>query len=137
MSTNLLAICGAGLTLASLPLFAHHSFAAEFDDGKTITLTGTVTKVEWTNPHVHFYIDVKDPDGKVASWDFETGSPNGLGRQGWTRNALKVGDVITVKGFRAKDGSNFASAGMVTLADGQKVFGDAGDAGSAGEKPAN
>jgi hypothetical protein len=128
---------GASLLVASVPLFAHHSFAAEFDEGKSITLSGTVTKVEWLNPHVHFYLDVKDENGKVTVWDFETASPNGLSRQGWTRNALKAGDNITVQGVQAKDGSHLVSAGMVTLADGRKVFGGSGDAGSAGSKPSN
>jgi hypothetical protein len=114
-------LVGAGL-LASMPVFAHHSFAAEYDRAKPITLTGSVTKVEWMNPHARFYVDVKDDSGKVTNWEFELGSPNGLMRQGWTRNSLKEGDVVTVEGSLAKDGSNLANARTVKLADGRKVF---------------
>jgi hypothetical protein len=109
--------------LATAPLVAHHSFAAEFDAAKPVTLTGAVTKLEWTNPHVWFYIDVKDSGGKVANWGLEMGSPNGLMRAGWTRNSMKVGDVVTVEASRAKDGSNNANARAVTLAStGQRLF---------------
>ena len=135
MHTRSIALLTAGLVLSAAPVLAHHSFAAEFDQAKSISLIGVVTKVEWTNPHVHFYIDVKDENGKIASWDLETGSPNGLSRQGWTRSSLKVGDTVTVQAFRAKDGSNLASAGMVKLPDGRQVFEGSGDAGSAGSKP--
>jgi hypothetical protein len=119
-------VVGAGL-LASVPVFAHHSFAAEYDRAKPITLTGTVTKVEWMNPHARFYVDVKDDSGKVANWELELGSPNGLMRQGWTRNSLKEGDVVTVEGSLAKDGSNLANARTVKLADGRKVFAGAAE----------
>ena len=103
-------------------MLAHHSFAAEYDSAKPISLTGTVTKVEWMNPHARFYIDVKDEKGEVANWELELGSPNGLMRQGWTRNSLKQGDVVSVSGSLAKDGSKLANARSVTLADGKKVF---------------
>src|SRR5258708_450578 len=84
---------GAGLMLSALPVLAHHSFAAEYDNKQPVTLTGTVTKVEWMNPHARFYINAKDESGKAADWELELGSPNGLMRQGWTRNSLKEGDV--------------------------------------------
>jgi len=115
-------IAAAGLFTASAPLFAHHSFASEYDSAKPIEVTGTVTKVEWTNPHARFYVDVKDPSGKVLNWNFELASPNVLIRQGWTRHSLKEGDQIVVKGNRAKDGATMANAATVTLADGKKVF---------------
>jgi len=113
---------GAGLMLSALPVLAHHSFAAEYDNKQPVTLTGTVTEVEWMNPHARFYINAKDEAGKSADWELELGSPNGLMRQGWTRNSLKEGDVVTVTGSKAKDGSNLANARQVTLASGKKVF---------------
>lgn len=109
--------------LAGLPALAHHSFAAEFDATKPLKLTGAVTKVEWSNPHAWFFIDVKGEDGKVTNWGFELGSPNGLMRSGWTRNSMKVGDIVIVEASRAKDGSNNANARAVTLAaTGQRLF---------------
>jgi len=101
---------------------AHHSFAAEYDSSKPVTLKGTVTKVEWTNPHARFYVDVKDENGKVTNWNLELASPNVLTMNGWTRHSLKEGDQITVQGAQAKDGANLANARSVVLADGKKVF---------------
>lgn len=111
-----------GLLVASAPVLAHHSFAAEFDASKPLKLTGTVTKLEWTNPHTWFFIDVKGEDGKITNWGFEMGSPNGLMRAGWTRNSMKVGDTVTVEASRAKDGSNNANARTVTLASTGKTL---------------
>ena len=112
----------AGLALlAPVGAVAHHSFAAEYDSKKPVTLKGTVTKVEWTNPHARFYIDVKDESGTV-NWNLELASPNVLSRNGWTRHSLNVGDVVTVEGAQAKDGSQMANARSVVLADGKKVF---------------
>ena len=93
----------AGLLLGAVPVFAHHSFAAEFDVKQPITLKGTVTKVEWTNPHVWIYLDVTDADGTVQHWQCENGAPNALVRMGWTRHSLNVGDQVTIQGFRAKN----------------------------------
>jgi Family of unknown function (DUF6152) len=115
-------IAAAGLFASALPVFAHHSFAAEYDSAKPIELKGTVTKVEWTNPHARFYVDVKDASGKTINWNLELASPNVLSRNGWTRHSLKEGDVVTVQGSRAKDGDNLANARTVVLADGRKVF---------------
>jgi hypothetical protein len=117
-------VAAFGLLLAAVPVVAHHSFAAEFDANKPVKLTGTVTKVEWQNPHIWFYIDSKDDKtGKVENWGWEMGSPNGLMRNGWTRNTLKVGDVVQVEGSRTKDGSLNANARSVILVStGQKLF---------------
>jgi len=117
-----LVIAGAAWLLASgLPALAHHSGAAEFDSNKKIDLTGVVTKVEWTNPHAHFYIDVKDASGKVTNWNFELASPNVLIRNGWRRNSIKPGDTVSVTGIRAKDSDNYGSAAVITFPDGHKL----------------
>jgi len=107
---------------AVAPAMAHHAFAGQFDINKPATLVGTVTKIEWLNPHIYFYIDVKDNSGKVANWMIEGGSPNGLLRAGWTRTSLKPGMEVTVEGYLAKDGSNVANMTTVT-AGGKKVLG--------------
>jgi hypothetical protein len=114
---------GVGLMIASASVIAHHSFAAEFDADHPINFKGVVTKIEWMNPHTYFYLDVTEPDGTVVNWGLEMGSPNGLMRAGWTRNTLKVGDVVTVEGSRAKDSTHTGNVRAVTLAStGQRLF---------------
>lgn len=101
---------------------AHHSFAAEFDADSPIELTGVVTKVEWMNPHTFFYIDVEEDDGSYNNWAIELGSPNGLARRGWKRNSLEIGDVVSVTGSRARDGSFKGNARSVVLSSGERLF---------------
>ena len=115
------AIVAAGLLASAAPMVAHHSFSAEFDTNQPIKLTGSVTKLDWANPHAWLYIDVKDETGKSTNWGLEMGSPNALMRLGWSRNSLKVGDVITVEGTRAKDGSSIANARSIML-NGKRMF---------------
>ena len=117
-----LVIAAAGLAIPAVPAFAHHSFAAEYDASKPVKITGSVAKLEWTNPHARFYIDVKDAAGKTVQWNFELASPNVLSRNGWTRHSLKEGDMVTVEGSQAKDGAYLANAKTVTLSDGRKIF---------------
>jgi hypothetical protein len=138
LGTGLLTILG--LLLRTAPVFAHHSFAAEYDSTKTVTVKGVVNKLAWVNPHAYVYIDVKDESGRVATWAFESLSPNALARGGWNRNSLKPGDPVTVDGYLAKDGkpladgSIHANSKLITLADGKKVFvGSSADEASAGK----
>ena len=125
MRTKFVVVLAAALLLASAGrLIAHHSFSAEFDATKKFNMTGPVTKVEWMNPHTFFYIDVKDEKtGKVTNWAMEMGSPNGLMRNGWTRNTMKAGDMVTVEGSLAKDGSPTGNArSVVMVKTGQRLF---------------
>lgn len=128
-----MAVTVAGLLIsAAAPMLAHHSFAAEFDDSKKVMLKGSVVKIEWQNPHIWVYMDAKDDNGKVTRWQCEGGPPNTLTRNGWTKNALKEGDEITIDGRMAKDGTNTCNARSVKLPDGRMVF--AGSAEDGGPK---
>ena len=115
-------LVGVAAACAVSHVAAHHSFAAEFDANAPFELTGSVTKIDWANPHTFFYIDVKNDKGEYENWALEMGSPNGLMRRGWTRNTLKLGDVVTVTGSRAKDGSFKGNARSVVLSTGQRLF---------------
>jgi hypothetical protein len=108
--------------VTAAPLTAHHSFAAQYDANRPLTIKGVVTKMEWMNPHSRFYVEVKDEAGKTTVWNVELASPNVLLRQGWTRESLKAGDLVIVQAAQAKDGSNFANAQSVMLPDGRRVF---------------
>ena len=133
-------LCVGGLLLGSLPVKApaHHAFAAEFEARKPVTVTGTVSKVMWLNPHTRFYVDVKDEKGKVVNWKFEGYNPSVLVRTGWRKDVtMKVGDVITVFGWRARDGGNWAHSREITLPDGKKLFfGPPAGTGDGGAQPA-
>ena len=122
MRTRIAALM-VGMSLAAVvPVLAHHSFSAVFDASKKVAVTGTVTKLEWQNPHIWVYFDVKDANGSVTPWQCESGPPNSLVRQGWNKNSLKSGEVISVEGSRAKDGSNTCSVSSIKTADGKRLF---------------
>jgi len=127
-------VAGFGLLAATLPLLAHHSFAAEFDSTKGISLQGVVTKLDWMNPHIWIYLDTKDDSGTVAHWQCEGGPPNTLTRNGWTKDSLKTGDQVNVEGFRSKDGSNTCNARSVKLPSGKSVFAGSAEDGGPNKK---
>ena len=122
MRTRLIPMTLGLLAAAAPSLVAHHSFAAEYDANQPVKVSGVVTRVDWQNPHIWFFVDVKDDQGKVTNWGFSGGPPGVLQRRGISRTALKTGDVVVVEGFRARDGSNNGSGGRVTFPDGRSVF---------------
>jgi hypothetical protein len=137
MATKLLSTCAAiGLVVAcTIPVAAHHAFAAEYDGRKPVKLRGTVTEMEWINPHSWIHIDVKNPDGTVSRWLIEAGAPNSLIRRGWNKNSLLPGTEILVEGFQAKDGELRANGRDVTFADGRKMFVGSSGTGAPDERP--
>jgi Family of unknown function (DUF6152) len=136
MRRYLLAVSGlcTGLLLSAIPLAAHHSFAAEYDNNKPIKFSGKVTKVEWMNPHIYVYVDATE-NGKTVNYAVEGGAPNGLYRQGWRKDTLKTGDPISIEGFLAKDGSNTVNARTWVLPDGKKVFAGNNEDGGPAARP--
>ena len=120
--TLYIALAGVGLLLATMPVVAHHAFAAEFDVTKPIKVKGTTTRMDWVNPHAWLYVDVKEPDGTIVAWRFELGAPNALLRLGWRRDSLPVGLEVEIEGFRAKAGGPVANGRSIKLADGQELF---------------
>ena len=134
-SKLLMAVLGAGLLLAAVPVVAHHSFAAEYDAQKPVKMTGTVTQMEWINPHAWIHIDVKKLDGKVEKWMIEAGAPNALLRRGFNKQSLLAGTVVTVEGYQAKDGANRANGRDITYQDGRKLFVGSSGTGAPDERP--
>jgi hypothetical protein len=126
---------GVAILLMGTALVAHHAESAQFDNTKPVNLKGVVKKVEWMNPHIWFYVDVTDENGKVTTWGFSGGPPGMLARRGFTKDTLKAGDIVTVQGSRAKDGSNNASGGRLTFADGRQVFPNAAEIALTGAPP--
>jgi hypothetical protein len=135
MRTKVAVVASLGLFLVAAPVWAHHAFAAEFDSTKPIKLRGTITKVEFINPHAWIHIDVKDADGKMVNWMVEGGSPNALYRRGVTKDSLAVGTEVMVEGYLAKSGENKANGADVTFTDGRKLFLGSSNTGAPGEKP--
>ncbi len=124
MKTTVKVVLATAFLSAAIAARAHHSFSAVFDAEIPVEVTGTVTKVEWMNPHAWFYVDVEGEDGAIINWAFELGSPNGLRRRGWSRSTVEVGDVISISGYRARDGSNRGNVASSTLADGRELTGN-------------
>jgi hypothetical protein len=136
MGTKLaVGIVSVGLLLASVPLLAHHSFAAQFDGNKPITLKGKVVRMLWSNPHGHLYIDVAGPNGKPVTWEIEFGAPTALYKRGWRKTDLPVGVEVTVQGFLAKDGTPTANANTVTMPDGRQLFAGSSGTGAPSDNP--
>ena len=124
MNTKISALAGCAFLLACIPGNAHHSFAAVFDASSSVEVSGVVTEVEWMNPHAWIYIDVTGDGGEVVNWGFELGSPNGLIRRGWNRNSVKIGDIVSVAGYRARDGTNRGNVKSIVLANGDELTGN-------------
>jgi hypothetical protein len=130
MKTRLALALALVVSISAVQAHAHHSFAAEFDVNKPVRLVGKVTRIDWTNPHTYFFLDVTDANGKVTNWAIEGASPGALSRRSWDKNDLKVGDMVVVEGYRAKNGSNVANGRRVTLPDGRSLYGGSpGDGG--------
>jgi hypothetical protein len=132
-ATFSLVLIAGGMLLATVPIIAHHAFAAEFSADKPVTLKGVVTKMEWVNPHSWVYVDVKRPDGTVEHWEVELGAPNALLRRGFGKDSLPPGKEITVQGFQAKNGLTMANGRDVTLPDGRRLFAGSSGTGAPGE----
>ena len=129
MTRTFVGVLTLGVLLGLTPASAHHSFSAMYDSNRPVKVSGSVTKMDWRNPHVYFYLDAVDATGKVVNYAVEVATPNALQRNGWKRDSLKAGDKVTVEGFLARDGSNHVNGRSVILPDGRKVFSGAADGG--------